>query len=964
MPEGDPRRSPLSLTGRLLQRVVRVCCARPVLTVVVGVVFAVLGGGYAWQALTLQTSKFHLLPVNQRYATLYKSYSEDFSHLEDIVVAVQSPTVALSKAYAARLAGALRDGSLATARISYRLDRDHFDERAMLYLPVETLRDLLDTLAGQEDVLADFAATPTLDRLVASINQGVGAGFLPSVFGPGSEAEVNAAPARLLRELLTRMSERLDGRPYRSPWVALFRTPVVTPTDDHYFLSPDGRLLYVVIALADVPRTFATERQAVADIRHAIARLRPQFPAVEAGVTGVPALFTDEMSVAARDSNIASALAFVLTLGLLLIAFRRLVTSCALLAVLAVSLGWSFGLVTVLVGQLTSFSVMFVSVVIGIGIDYGIYFLFRYQEERGLGRPLTDALEGTAARSGPGMLLGALTAAATFYILTIAEFPGIREFGFISGTAILLAFLAMITVFPATLVLIDGRRKLPRGVRMADQPGARPPLLDVPALEWLIRHPKPILFVVTIVTGVSLWAAPRVGFDYDLLNLQGAGSESVVWERKIAAAAGRSGFAALATASSLEELEAKRDAFRRLPSVSDVQSVLSVLPDRQAEKLAILERVAAITDSIRVGGARALDVDALTAALETLERRLALANATSRGDGRLALANATSRGDGPRAEVIAIAGETSALIARLKTRHGSVVDAALTDFQARLASDFTESWQRLQRAARPAPVTLSDLPEELRRNFIGTSGRLLLQVYSRLDVWERAGQTRFVEELRTVDPDVTGQPVVAYESMHLVERACREGLAYAFVLVAGIAALMIRRGRETTLALVPLVLGTLWTVALMELCGLRFNLVNVWALPLIVGSAAEYGVNIVLRALESRMHGGPRLARSTVMGVVFNGLTTIAGFGSLLVAHHRGVWSLGLLLAIGTTMTLAASLVVLPTLMHLAHKRLPAVEADPRRAAVAVASVAGEAIWRGAAWCARVGPRSKGTKVQ
>jgi predicted RND superfamily exporter protein len=99
--------------------------------------------------------------------------------------------------------------------------------------------------------------------------------------------------------------------------------------------------------------------------------------------------------------------------------------------------------------------------------------------------------------------------------------------------------------------------------------------------------------------------------------------------------------------------------------------------------------------------------------------------------------------------------------------------------------------------------------------------------------------------------------------------------------------------------------------------------VNVWALPLIIGSAAEYGVNIVLRSLESPANGGgPRLARSTVMGVVFNGLTTMAGFGSLLVAHHRGVWSLGLLLVIGSAATLTASLVVLPTLVHLAREPL------------------------------------------
>src|SRR2546425_7943808 len=56
---------------------------------------------------------------------------------------------------------------------------------------------------------------------------------------------------------------------------------------------------------------------------------------------------------------------------------------------------------------------MFISIVIGIGIDYGIYFLFRYEEELFLGRSLREAIEVTAARSGPGMLVGAATAAAT-----------------------------------------------------------------------------------------------------------------------------------------------------------------------------------------------------------------------------------------------------------------------------------------------------------------------------------------------------------------------------------------------------------------------------------------------------------------------------------------------------------------------------------------------------------------------
>jgi predicted RND superfamily exporter protein len=218
-------------------------------------------------------------------------------------------------------------------------------------------------------------------------------------------------------------------------------------------------------------------------------------------------------------------------------------------------------------------------------------------------------------------------------------------------------------------------------------------------------------------------------------------------------------------------------------------------------------------------------------------------------------------------------------------------------------------------------VGLRDVPEELRRKFIGKSGRFLLQIHPKVNIWDRAGAQAFVSDLRSVDPDVTGTPVITYEAIRLMEKAYRQGTVYAFVVVGALATLMFKRVRETLLALIPLGLGTLWTVGLMHLCGLKFNLANVFGLPLIVGTAAEYGLNVVARHREGRDHGGPLLARSTVLAVVLNGFTTIAGFGSLMVATHRGIFSLGLLLTLGMAASLAASLIVLPVLMRLFGRR-------------------------------------------
>ena len=165
-----------------------------------------------------------------------------------------------------------------------------------------------------------------------------------------------------------------------------------------------------------------------------------------------------------------------------------------------------------------------------------------------------------------------------------------------------------------------------------------------------MRYPKTIVIAAVLVTGASLWAAPRVGFDYNVLNLQADGTESVVWERKAAAAAGRSVFAALSTATSLAELEAKQAAFQRLPSVSDVQSVLSVLPDRQAEKLAVLRAP---------GGRGGQHPPGRSAAPRSARAHRGARNLEAPTGPR----ERVGGGDGAAEEILAIARATSALLA-------------------------------------------------------------------------------------------------------------------------------------------------------------------------------------------------------------------------------------------------------------------------------------------------------------
>ena len=97
---------------------------------------------------------------------------------------------------------------------------------------------------------------------------------------------------------------------------------------------------------------------------------------------------------------------------------------------------------------------------------------------------------------------------------------------------------------------------------------------------------------------------------------------------------------------------------------------------------------------------------------------------------------------------------------------------------------------------------------------------------------------------------------------------------------------------------------------------------NIFGLPLILGVAVEYGLNVVIRYGEDwHDASAPLIGRSTVLGVFVNGLSNIVGFGSLMLADHRGIFGLGLLITLGTAASLVAALVVLPVLLQLIHPR-------------------------------------------
>jgi hypothetical protein len=224
---------------------------------------------------------------------------------------------------------------------------------------------------------------------------------------------------------------------------------------------------------------------------------------------------------------------------------------------------------------------------------------------------------------------------------------------------------------------------------------------------------------------------------------------------------------------------------------------------------------------------------------------------------------------------------------------------------------------------RPTGITKNNLnktlPEELRDRFVSENGKYVIYAYSPHDLWEGNKMEKFVKQLRTVDKDVTGLAVLNAENRSAMINGFKKAALFAFVIVFIIVFIDFMNFLDAIFALIPMFFGLLWLLIIMGIFKITLNFANFFAIPILIGIGIENGVQMMHRFKE---RGDYAVAeKSTGTGVILTALTTIAGFGSLLIAKHKGVFSLGLVMAIGVFTCLLASIIVLPGMLKMFYPK-------------------------------------------
>jgi len=508
----------------------------------------------------------------------------------------------------------------------------------------------------------------------------------------------------------------------------------------------------------------------------------------------------------------------------------------------------------------------------------------------------------------------ALTTAAAFYLLLLTGFKGLGELGVITGSGLLLILLATLTCLPALLVLEERHRPM-RTTPERHQERARGSYLAP-----LYRYPRVTLAASAVLVGLSLLGLGRVGWDFNLLRLQAEGTESVAWVRRIFASAQRSVLFGKLMAESLEEVKRKAAALKALPSVAKVESLASVLPEDQERKLPLIRTLQPLLADIALPGgtAESVDLEALRAVLGRIAFKMAAEEAGDAED------------EGLRQERRDVRHRIDQVVATMAQLGEAQAVPALLAFQAELLQDLAEKLAILQASVTAEPISIADLPSELRRRYIGKTGKYQLFVFPSEDVWEYPLLARFVADLQAVDPDALGSPVMNFAYLRTIKEGYEKAGLYAALGTVALTFLTFRGLGPTLLALIPLSVGALWTVGLIALFRVEFNVANLLLVPLIMGIGIDNGIHVVHRFCAAARLAEARvpLTRSTGRAIALSSLTTMMGFGSLMISSHRGMFSLGLLITLGVGSVLLALVMVLPSVLAL----LPAPGGETRPA--------------------------------
>jgi hopanoid biosynthesis associated RND transporter like protein HpnN len=839
---------------------------------------ALLSIAVVFSGLQFKTSRLDLLNPASEFNQRWLAYLDEFGEGDDAIIVAQGADAAkVKEAIDAVAAGLQRPGMPVESVLSVR-DLSTLRAKGLHYLSSKELQQLDEGLQKLSEYSEKLGG---LNELLAGLSK-LNGKTQEILRQPTVPSAARTALAKQYQKIIANIAEENDSSGSVSPGeiqkgIAQLRDGM-KQFEPAYLTADEGRIAYVLFRLKPVKNEFTRGADAIGRVRKMLVDLNQRHPSVKLGLTGMPVLEFDEMKSSQNDMSVSTWLSLA-GVGLMFWAsYGGLRHTGVAIAVLLLGMAWAFGYLTLAVGHLNILSVSFTAILVGGGIDFSIHYVAHYLEGQSRGETVEASLVHTARNVGPGVITGGVTTAMAFMTTSLTDFVGVAELGLIAGGGLLLCLVATVVVLPALMVLSD------RGRTNRQQPKL------IPVAVWAapsFKAPYFVLVLTLVITAVLGAGFQWLRYDDNLLNLQAKSMESVKLERDILSTNDRSLWFAVSTAQSAADARTLKMRLEALEGVDHVEEPGSLLPESGVEKR---KRISGIAS--RLNRLVKVDFDAAAGSAPDLVREVQSAT-------RLVVA---LEGDkSPTAQ-----GWTAFGTAIANLAPGSSMNVMLRD---------------LRSIARPEPPEVADIPRPIAERCIGRTGKFMIRIYPKGNIWDREELTKFVRALEKVDPHVTGHPIQTFYASAQMRKAYVHASIYSIIAVTFLLLIDFGSITNTLVAMMPLCLGIIQMFGAMGWLGIPLNPASMIALPLIMGIGVDDGVHLMhdYRLQKKRY----RLANSTALAVMLTSATSMVGFAATILSPHQGLRSLGQVLTLGIFTCLASSLWALPAVLNIMSRHRP-----------------------------------------
>lgn len=868
------------------------------------------------------------LKYQQNFLRLQKEFPQQGNDLE---VVVQSDDPEKNRQFIERLAAKMIPETNLFCDVFYEQSLAALGTKALFFVPHDDLASIRDTLHGEMPFIQPFTQTSNLPSFFEEINTM----FRTASANTNAQIDSLVQALPLLSGILNQATADMQttGKPPSPGIASLFGA---NDYSDVYITFATNRIFLLSThppvneSQNELPTIWTLLKgaffhgntgggdvtgDAIDRLRQLIQETRDEVPGVNVGLTGEPVLDHDQMTQSQKDTTVASVVSLFLCALIFIYGYNETGRPIKAAFCLIIGLLYTLAFAALTVGHLNVLTITFVPMLIGLAIDFGVHLITRYEEELRHGKMKKAAIQKALVFTGQGIFTGALTTAGAFVAMIFTHFRGIQEMGIIAGGGLLLCLVPMLTMLP--VLLLRGRQNIIDRRMKEDLARAR--------LEstWLER-PVLVLGITAILcalAGLEIYRG-KVKFEYNLIEMQSPRLSSAVFEHVLFHSADKSLLLGDIVATNLEEAITLENKIKKLPTVADVAPPLDMLDNfivsNQVQKLPLIR---AIKDQVKPlafspPDLRPVNLHELSSTLYSLSGYCGAAlDEIGTNDPVLSGQLIQLRQSVENCRKAMFSGDDAAQ---------AMSSLKLTEFQQAFFNDIRDSFNSLRNQNISAPLQINDMPPALRDQMVGENGEFLIQIFPRYDVWQRTNQETFVADLRPIDPDATGAPVQLYEYESLLKNSYIHAAWYALIAIAFMVLFHFRSFLAVALALLPVAIGSLWLAGLMGVFNIEFNLANIMTLPLVIGIGVTNGIQILNRYTEEHTPG--ILSRSTGKAVLVSGLTAISGFGSLILAQHRGIHSLGQVMALGIALCMLAALAALPALLNLIGRWRPLIQ--------------------------------------